>query len=255
MTDPSGGAPNLPSSGTWQSPSAPPPTPEPVPAPPAAQPAPPAAGSYQAPPAGGSYQAPPAQSYGAPQGGGNWQAPPPGGMPGGFNPNMQQVAAEPGPAPGIAYADLTSRIIALVIDVLILLIPLLIVGVIGGVIPVVGSLIAAIASGAIVGGYYVYTWTTMRASYGQKFQKLETVSAADGSTLTQPVAIRRAAFLLGPSILVQILGGIPFLGLLSIPLSLVALGYDIYLLYSTTQSPKRQGFHDVQAGTVVIKHL
>ena len=34
---------------------------------------------------------------------------------------------------------------------------------------------------------------------------------------------------------------------------LVSLGYLIYLLYTTNQSPKRQGYHDVQAETVVVK--
>jgi uncharacterized RDD family membrane protein YckC len=97
----------------------------------------------------------------------------------------------------------------------------------------------------------------MRASYGQKFMKLETVSAADGSTLTQPVAIRRWAFMFGPNALVMVLTNIPILALafLGMLMSLAALGYDIFLLYTASQSPKRQGFHDVQAGTVVVKRL
>ena len=36
---------------------------------------------------------------------------------------------------------------------------------------------------------------------------------------------------------------------------LLALGYDLYLLWTASQSPKRQGFHDVQASTVVVKRL
>ena len=31
------------------------------------------------------------------------------------------------------------------------------------------------------------------------------------------------------------------------------LGYAIYLLYTAANSPTRQGFHDVQASTVVVK--
>ena len=44
---------------------------------------------------------------------------------------------------------------------------------------------------------------------------------------------------------------IPVIGLL---LSFVGMIYSLYLLYTTSQSPKRQGFHDVKAGTVVVKH-
>mgnify|MGYP003408801941 CR=1 FL=1 len=36
-------------------------------------------------------------------------------------------------------------------------------------------------------------------------------------------------------------------------LGLVAFGYAIYLLWTASQSPKRQGFHDVQSSTVVVK--
>ena len=42
----------------------------------------------------------------------------------------------------------------------------------------------------------------MRASPGQKVLSLETVNAADGATLTQNQAIRRWAFLWGPTTVV-----------------------------------------------------
>ena len=192
---------------------------------------------------------------GAPQG--NWQAPPPGGTPGGFNPNLQQVAAEPGPAPGVTYADIVTRIIALVIDSIILVVPYYIVI---AILAFMGGWIAFLVGGVVYlawsAAYFIYTWTKMRASYGQKFLKLETVSAADGSTLTQDQAIKRWAFLFGPMALAQILsfsGGF-LLGAIGSLLSLVAFVYSLYLLYTVTQSAKRQGFHDLQAGTVVIKH-
>jgi len=50
-----------------------------------------------------------------------------------------------------------------------------------------------------------------------------------------------------------ILGNI--LGLIGPLLSLLAFGYECYLLYTTSQSSKRQGFHDVQAATVVVKRV
>ncbi len=67
---------------------------------------------------------PPEPAPAPPPAGGNWNSPPPTGqMPGGFNPNMQQAAVEAGPAPGVVYADIVTRIIALIIDSVILWIP------------------------------------------------------------------------------------------------------------------------------------
>jgi len=96
----------------------------------------------------------------------------------------------------------------------------------------------------------------MRASPGQKILNLETVNAADGATLTRDQAIRRWAYLFGPSAVGTVanfaLAGtdIGFLGSL---ISLATFVYTLYLLWSASQSPKRQGFHDVQSGTVVVK--
>ncbi len=179
-------------------------------------------------PAGGAPTPPPPQ--------GNWQAPPPP-SPGGF----QQAQVEAGPAPGIAYADLVTRIIAVAI-------------VIAGAGWLIGLLFAILWAVASI-GYFVYTWTSMRASPGQRLLKLETVNAADGATLTQNQAIRRWAFLFGPAALANIASNLPggwFLGGL---VGLAATVYAIYLLYTASQSSKRQGYHDVQSGTVVIKHL
>jgi len=185
------------------------------------------------------------------QGSGNWQSPPPA-------PPPQFQAAPPaaGPAPGVIYADLMARIIALVIDAIII-------GVLGFFVSFIASIVAGAISGsgviflfvgglvsaAVSIGYFVYTWTTMRASPGQKFLGLETVSAADGATLTQNQAIRRWAYLWGPG---AIIGIIPFLALIAWPLEFL---YGLYLLYTASQSPKRQGFHDVQSGTVVVKRV
>jgi uncharacterized RDD family membrane protein YckC len=205
-------------------------------------------------PAGGAPTPPPPS--------GNWQAPQP--PQGGFNPNMQQAPVEAGPAPGIVYADVVTRIIALVIDSLILFVAYIIIAIVlaifGGFVGwFLGSIVYFVGSAA----YFVYTWTKQRATYGQKMMKLETVNAADGATLTQPQAIRRWAFMYGPAVIASIfsripagdLGSLVILGTIGFLISILGLVYSLYLLYTTTQSPKRQGFHDVQAGTVVIKHL
>lgn len=202
-------------------------------------------------PAGGA-QTPPPQ----PQG--NWQAPPPSSS----GPNFQQANVEAGPAPGIVYADLVTRIIALVIDSIILYIPYMILASIlvgalfatGGAMLTIFSLVIGLAYAALAGVYFVWTWTTQRASYGMKFLKLECVNAADGATLSRDQAIRRFLFLYAGT-LVSVIGQQVFgFGLGSL-LGLVGAGYELYLLWTASQSSKRQGFHDVQAGTVVIKHL
>ncbi len=180
-------------------------------------------------------------------------------------PALKTAAVEPGPAPGVAYASLVTRFIAYVIDSIvmgvaiaivatILFIPLAFMG------DMVGALIAFVIIGALslVGSavYFVYFWTTMRASLGQKILSLETVNAADGKTLTRDQAIKRWAYLFGPSAALSVanftLTGSSLGSLISL-LSLAVFGYEIYLLYTASKSSKRQGFHDVQAGTVVVK--
>ena len=194
-----------------------------------------------------------------PQGSGNWQAPPPPG-PGGF----QAAPPAAGPAPGVVYADTVTRVIAYIIDAIIFfIVAVFIVGLLilaiftgGGLMALIGTILLAVIS---IGGsavYFIYTWTRMRASIGQRVLGLETVNAADGATLTQDQAIRRWAFLFGPTALGAVLGYAPGdLGLLGSLVGLLAFIYEIYLLYTVTQSPKRQGYHDVQAGTVVVKRV
>jgi hypothetical protein len=229
MTDPVGGAPNpeapIPAepAGAWPT--------EPAAAPPPAAPAPPPA------------------TPGPPPDGGSWNAPPPAAAPGGFQ--TQAVVAEPGPAPGIAYADLVARIIALIIDAFIVG---LIGFIIGAVFTAIGGglfflLLGGLVSAAISLTYFVYTWTTMRASPGQKILNLETVNAVDGATVVQRQAVLRWLWLFGPQ---AIIGVIPFVSLFAWPLEVL---YGLFLLYTASQSPKRQGYHDVKASTVVVKRV
>ena len=173
------------------------------------------------------------------------------------------VPVAAGPAPGVAYADLVQRIIAIVIDGLVLGIGYAILwGVVVATLFAVGSFGGALI-GVVVGGvlylvasaiYFIYTWTKMRASPGQRILGLEVVNASDGSTITQPQAVRRWLFLWGPSAVATVFGYTAgTLGALGFVVSLAAFIYLIYLLYTASQSPKRQGFHDVQSNTVVIK--
>jgi uncharacterized RDD family membrane protein YckC len=164
---------------------------------------------------------------------------------------------------GLVYADVPARLIAYVIDAIILGVAFgILYGIFGALL--IGSLATGLgfmsfvwfvvlvliyAAGSAI--YFIYTWTNLRGSPGQRIMGLETLNAADGAVLTQPQAIRRWLFLFGPVVLGQaaslMFGGLGFL------VSVALLAYVIYLLYSTANSPTRQGFHDVQASTVVVK--
>jgi len=210
-------------------------------------------------PAGGPP--PPQGSAPPPQGPGNWQTPPP---PVPAPPQFQQAPVAAGPAPGVVYADTVTRVIAYIIDSVIFFIAAIFIGGLlvlaifsgGGIVSLIGTILLAVIG--LVGSaiYFVYCWTKLRASIGQKVLGLETVNAADGATLTQPQAIRRWAFLFGPFALGSALGYAPgvlaFLGSL---IGLLAIIYAFYLLWTVSKDPKRQGFHDVQAATVVVKRV
>lgn len=174
-----------------------------------------------------------------------------------------QTVAGPG---GMVYSDLPMRIVAYIIDAVILsaaffflftilgslFLGSLFVGGFGfGVIIWFVVFVAIYAAMSAI--YFIYTWTKMRATIGQRVIGLETVNAADGATLTQAQAIRRYIFLFGPSVLATALSIIGFLGILGSLVSLAVFAYSIYLLYTAANSPTRQGFHDTQAGTAVIK--
>jgi uncharacterized RDD family membrane protein YckC len=232
------------------------------PAPP--DPAPPA----DLPPAGPPPAGPPPAS---PQPPGPAAAPPPApasGLPA-WTSQLTSTAPVAGPA-GLYYADVPNRAIAYIIDAIILGIINVIVGSllgaiglnaftvdlnatsIGGLLvynPIVG-LIQAVIFAAISGAYFIYTWTTMRGSPGQKVLGMQVGNAADGKTLTTEQAIKRWLALGAPFGIAQALNPLPGLGIL---IGLAAFIWFIALLVTTAQSPTKQGLHDQFAGTVVVK--
>jgi uncharacterized RDD family membrane protein YckC len=165
-------------------------------------------------------------------------------------------------APGLSFADTTSRFVGYVLDSI--------------VVSIIGSIIAAIlglgrgtvvSSGAttstnyaVTGGaflvpyvvvgfaYFVFFWTGgRRATPGQQLFKLQVGNAFDGMALTGNQAVKRW-FALGT-----------FLSLFSIvpaiyPLaSLVELVWVIALFVTTVRSPTKQGFHDKFANSAVVR--
>jgi uncharacterized RDD family membrane protein YckC len=168
-------------------------------------------------------------------------------------------------ASGLVYADVPNRAIAYIIDSIIVFIAILVVGIVLAAVGLatstvtsalvtetnyVATIIVGLIGIAISGAYFVYTWTTMRATIGMRILGMQIGNAGDGRTLTMEQAIRRFAALSAPSVVAQVFQPVPGLGLL---LSLLALGWVIYLLYTTANSPTKQGWHDKFANTQVVK--
>lgn len=180
-----------------------------------------------------------------------WAAPPP--------------PVQAGPA-GFVYADVPNRAIAYIIDaILVGIVAAIIGGVLAGVglstgtftpgtlnfeLNFVGLLVSALVGAAISAAYFIYTWTSMRGTVGMKVLGMQIGNAGDGKSLTMDQAIRRWLVIAAPGILAQVLFVLPAIGAL---LGLVALGWFIYLLWTTYSSPTKQGFHDKFANTMVVK--
>jgi uncharacterized RDD family membrane protein YckC len=192
-----------------------------------------------------------------------------GGQPGGGMPswssNLTARGTMAGPG-GLALANVPDRAIAYIIDAIILGIVGFIVstvtlsvlgdnfgGIFGFAIRVhnlVSSLATALIMLAVSAAYFIGTWTRMNgATVGQRVLKLTVRDATTGGPITQQQAITRWLFVAAPF-------AVSFLyvwGIIGWIVWLAALAYEIYLLVTTAQSPTRQGFHDVQAKTVVAK--
>lgn len=189
--------------------------------------------------------------------------------------SWSQPAAPPPPMPaqgtaGFVYADVPNRAIAYIIDAIILAIVSVIIGIVLGAVGLaatsinpnptglddliqynwIGGIVSAIVFTAINGAYFIYTWTTMRGSPGQKVLGMQVGNAADGATLTTDQAIKRWIALGAPFGIAQALNPLPGLGLI---IGLAALVWFIALLVTTAQSPTKQGLHDQYASTVVVK--
>jgi uncharacterized RDD family membrane protein YckC len=175
-----------------------------------------------------------------------------------------------GPAPsaptsGLVYADVPNRAIAYIIDTIIVVIIIVLVGIVLASVGLatntittaattetnyVATLIVGLIGLVLSGAYFIYTWTSMRATVGMKLLGMQIGNAGDGQTLTTNQAIRRFAALSAPGVLAQVLGPVPVIGPI---LGLLALLWIIFLLYTTAKSPTKQGWHDVFANTQVVK--
>lgn len=177
---------------------------------------------------------PPSTSWAAPV------APPPMSVPG---------------AKGFVYADIPNRAIAFIIDgILVGIVNVILLGIVAGIFGfgVVFAVVALVLGLALGAAYFVYTWTSMRATIGMKVLGMQIGNAGDGKTLTMDQAIRRWLVLFAPFTIAQVLQNATGIGIGGI-IGLLALIYFIYLIYTTYKSPTKQGFHDVFANTMVVK--
>ena len=175
---------------------------------------------------------------------------------------VKTVVVEKGPAPGIEYAELPIRLGAYVIDMVLLFVCYFIVATVILAILLftgfwlLGWVISAVLYAAGSAIYFIWSWRNLRASPGQKVLNLETLDAKTGKAISMDEAVKRYLYLFGPSLLAEIFSfggfGFVFIGWL---VSLAAFAYMVWLLYTVSQSPKRQGYHDIQAGTVVIRRI
>jgi uncharacterized RDD family membrane protein YckC len=218
----------------------------------------------QAPPPPAPEPAPAAPAGDAAQAGGNWGQE-------AQTPEWAQKAQEwrpavvaAGPAAGIEYADLTNRIIAFIIDGVILAIVGFVVNLVllttivaaivttGSALFILFGVVVLVIDVLLAGIYFVYTWTNLKASPGQRLLGMMTVSETDGSVLTFNQALARFVIMFAPGYVASLASTV-IPGILGLILSLAGLAWTIFLIYTTANDPKRQGFHDHYAHSVVIK--
>jgi uncharacterized RDD family membrane protein YckC len=188
--------------------------------------------------------------------------------------SLTSTAPTPGPA-GLFYADVPNRIFAIIIDYILLgivgfIVSIVLYAILGNPTKVVtvqdpnaflgvrfdtqtnylSALVFAVVNIAINGGYFIYTWTAMRGTFGMRALGMQVGNQTDGSTITMDQAIRRWLALGGIFALVEALANLPLLGIL---VWLASVIWIIVLLVTTAQSPTKQGLHDKFAGTMVVK--
>jgi uncharacterized RDD family membrane protein YckC len=148
-----------------------------------------------------------------------------------------------------------NRAIAYIIDAIVVGLIMVIVGVILTSIGLALGNLAGVAvygiAGLVVGaGYFIYTWTARRATIGMGILGMQVGNAGDGATMTTEQGIRRWLAISAPSIIAQAFQGIPVIGWV---LGLAAIAWFFFLLWTTYQSPTKQGWHDHFANTMVVK--
>jgi uncharacterized RDD family membrane protein YckC len=168
------------------------------------------------------------------------------------------VAEIPG-APGLAFADTATRVVAYLVDIVIVGIAVLF---IGGMLGLSRTTVTYVAPNttyesttplallltlAINAAYFPVSWTGgRRATLGQRLFHLQVGNAFDGAALSMERAFRRWI----------VLGAIPELVSFFSPVRGTGSGLEVLwflvLLVSTATSPTKQGLHDRFAKSAVV---
>jgi uncharacterized RDD family membrane protein YckC len=180
-----------------------------------------------------------------------------------WTPAAAAAPAAAGPST-MVYGDVPNRIIAYIIDIIVVAIISVAVGLVLAIVGIgvlsgtgvnattnwFGTIIVTAVGLAISGGYFVYSWTSQRATIGMKVLGLQIGVAPNGATITMNDAIKRWLALGAVFSIAQVLTPLPAIGVL---ISFAAFGWVIFLLYTTWKSPTKQGWHDVFASTMIVK--
>jgi uncharacterized RDD family membrane protein YckC len=172
---------------------------------------------------------------------------------------------------GLIYGDVLNRSIAYIIDAIIIgIITAILSAVVGAIFgPVISfdSLNSLFSGGnvnwlvviidfaiglAVSVAYFVYLWTSQRATLGMRVMSLQVGNETNGATLGRDQALMRWALLFGPAALSQAFWPVPLLGMI---LGLASFVWFLVLLFTTWSSPTKQGIHDKTAHTMVVKSV
>ena len=174
------------------------------------------------------------------------------------------TTASPAAASGLVYGDVPNRIIAYILDIIVVAIISVAVGLVLAAVGIatssgtgttattnwIGSIILTVIGLAISGAYFIYSWTNQRATLGMKALGLQIGTAPNGTTITTNQGIRRWLALGAIFSIAQVLTPLPLIGVI---IGIAALAWVIFLIYTTAQSPTKQGWHDVFANTMIVK--
>ncbi len=220
-----------------------------------------------------SWQQPPQQPVSPPPAQSWQQAPqqpvapsaPPRSQPPSWAGSLTSTTPVAGPA-GFVYGDVPNRAIAYIIDFVVLFI---IGAIIGGIILAIlgdkatvgngtvttlnstASLVSTVLYYAIIAAYFLFCWTSMRATVGMRLLGMQIGHEVDGRTIDTNQAIIRIAAMFGPGFVASLAAAFA-LSLAGI-LGLIEFVWFLVLLYTTAKSPTKQGLHDQYAHTMVVK--
>lgn len=186
------------------------------------------------------------------------------GPPQGLTESITSTARVPGP-PGLYFADVPNRIMALIIDIIVLsvvgsVLAWLFGGLVsepgaldsaGGELDIVAFVVVLVLQLAISFGYFGVLWVLVSATAGMRLLGLRVGDESDGRPISWRQALIRWLILGIPTLLVSLVIYVP--NTIGMILAALGLAWMLLLLYTIAQSPTKQGLHDRFGHTIVVK--